>query len=86
MVWSVCAAAQHVAGPLLDACEMFVERTCVASLKISVSLLAPVGSFLEAGVLTFEFVIVLVPREVPGLPREGSELREQQFNVISLLL
>lgn len=59
--WSVYVVVQCATRPLLDAREMFVERTCAASLKISVPLLELIGSFLEARVLTFEFVIVLVP-------------------------
>lgn len=57
-----------------------------APLNISVPLLEPTGSFLEARILTCECVTVLVPHEAPGLPKEGSELREQQLNVIFLLL
>lgn len=39
-------------------------------LKGSVSLLECTGCFPEAGVLTFEFVIVLIPTRLPGSPEK----------------
>ena len=68
----------------LDTWEVFLEWTCTDFLKGSVSLLGHTGCLLETGVITFEFVIVLVPTRFPGCPENdlssGNITKNVQLN------